>query len=92
MECLTKSINDSFTETGEEIQHHVYDIYEQIVQHCHVARHKTPGQRTHKFDSHFVQERLGAKIVRERHQDSAKQSNWKREQMLLIIILIIIVV
>jgi len=63
------------TETGKEIQHHVYDIYEQIVQHRHVARYETPGQRTHKFDAHFVQKRLGAKAVRERHQNSAKQSS-----------------
>lgn len=74
-ECLIKSISHSITKTGEEIQNHVYDIYEQIVQHRHVARYNTPGQRIHKFDAHFVQERLGRKTVRERHQDSEKQSS-----------------
>jgi len=75
VECLIKPISDSITETGEEIQYDIYDIYEQIVQHRHVARYETPGQRTHKFNAHFVQERLRAKAVRERHQDSAKQSS-----------------
>lgn len=72
---MIKSISNRITETGEEIQHHVYDIYEQIIQHRHVPSYKTPGQRTHERDAHFVQKRLATKAVRERHQDSAKQSS-----------------
>jgi len=65
------------TEMGKNIQHYVYNVYEQVVQQRHVGRNETFGQRVHHFSAHFVQERLATPGVWECYQDYALQDDWK---------------